>query len=39
MVNGVDQSANLQFTGSSTAWNVTLPNLASNSLYNVCYNG
>jgi len=35
LVNGVDQSANLQFTGTSTAWNVTLPNLASNSLYNV----
>lgn len=35
MVNGVDQSANLQFSGTDTAWSVTLPNLASNSLYNV----
>jgi len=35
LVNGVNQAANLQFTGTSTAWNVTLPNLAANSLFNV----
>ena len=35
LVNGVDQAANLQYTGNNTAWNVTLPNLASNSLFNV----
>jgi hypothetical protein len=35
VVNGADESANLQFSGTSTAWNITLPNLASNGLYNV----
>ena len=35
VVNGVDQSANLQFGGTPTALTVTLPNLASNSLYQV----
>jgi len=35
LVNGVDQSSKLQFTGTSTAWNVTLPNLAANTLYNI----
>lgn len=35
LVNGVDQAVNLQYTGNNTAWNVTLPNLASNSLFNV----
>jgi hypothetical protein len=35
LVNGVNQAANLQFTGTSTAWNISLPNLAANSLYNV----
>ncbi len=35
VVNGVDQSANLQFTGTSTNWNVALPNLAANSLFSV----
>jgi len=35
MVNGTDQSGSLQFSGTSTAWSVTLPNLASNALYNV----
>jgi hypothetical protein len=33
VVNGVDLSANLQFGGTSTNLTVTLPNLASNSLY------
>jgi len=35
VVNGVDQSANLQFGGSPTALQVTLPGLAANSLYQV----
>src|SRR5665213_562533 len=35
VVNGIDQSANLQFGGTPTALTVTLPNLASNSLYQV----
>lgn len=35
VVNGVDESANLQFGGTPTALTVTLPNLASNSLYQV----
>ncbi|MGH7950770.1 MAG: hypothetical protein ACREFE_02450, partial [Limisphaerales bacterium] len=35
MVNGADQSGSLQFDGTSTNWNVTLPNLASNKLYSI----
>ena len=35
VVNGVDQSSSLLFNGSSTNWNVALPNLVSNTLYNV----
>jgi hypothetical protein len=35
LVNGVDQAANLQFSGTSTNWSVTLPNLASNALFNI----
>ncbi|HWY31511.1 MAG TPA: hypothetical protein VNX46_12185 [Candidatus Acidoferrum sp.] len=35
MVNGVNQSANLQFGGTPTALTVTLPGLSSNSLYQV----
>ena len=35
VVNGVDLSASLQFGGTPTALNVTLPNLAVNSLYQV----
>ena len=34
-VNGQNQSANLQFSGTSTALNVTLPNITSNELYNI----
>jgi hypothetical protein len=35
VVNGVDQSASLQFGGTPTALTVTLPGLSSNSLYQV----
>jgi len=35
VVNGVNQSGSLQFTGSPTNWNVALPNLASNAAYNI----
>lgn len=35
VVNGVDQSASLQFGGTPTALTVTLPNLSPNSLYQV----
>jgi hypothetical protein len=35
VVNGQDLSANLQFGGTPTALTMTLPNLASNSLYQV----
>jgi hypothetical protein len=35
MVNGVDQSANLQFGGTPTALTVTLPGLTANNLYQV----
>jgi hypothetical protein len=35
VVNGVDQSANLQFGGTPTALTVTLPGFSSNSLYQV----
>jgi hypothetical protein len=35
MVNGQNQSANLQFSGSPTALNVTLPNITSNTLYSI----
>jgi hypothetical protein len=31
--NGVDVSSHLQFSGNNTNWNVTLPGLASNTLY------
>jgi hypothetical protein len=31
--NGLDVSSHLQFTGNNTNWNVTLPGLASNTLY------
>lgn len=34
-VNGHDQSGSLQFTGYSTNLSVTLPNIASNTLYNI----
>lgn len=34
-VNGHDQSSSLQFSGASTNLSVTLPNLASNTLYNI----
>jgi hypothetical protein len=34
-VNGQDRSASLQFSGTPTSVNVTLPGLASNQLYNV----
>ena len=36
--NGVDVSKNLQFSGSSNNWAVTLPGLASNSLYAITIN-
>ena len=35
VVNGVDQSASLQFSGTPTALSVTLPGLTSNAFYNV----
>ncbi len=35
IVNGQNQSANLQFSGSPTALSVTLPNITSNALYNI----
>jgi hypothetical protein len=35
ILNGIDKSANLQFSGTPTNWNVTLPGLASNALYTV----
>jgi hypothetical protein len=35
LVNGVDQSANLQFGGTPTALTVTLPGLTTNKLYEV----
>ena len=35
IVNAVDKSASLQFSGTPTNWNVTLPGLASNTLYDV----
>jgi hypothetical protein len=35
VVNGVSESANLQFSGASTNLSVTLPGLVSNSLYTV----
>jgi hypothetical protein len=34
-VNGTDKSSTLQFTGSSTAWNVNLPGLTSNQVYTI----
>ena len=36
--NGVDVSKKLQFSGSNTNWTVTLPGLASNSLYAITIN-
>jgi hypothetical protein len=38
LVNGVDQSAKLKFTGTSTAWSVSLPTLTSNKVYNISIN-
>jgi len=35
VVNGVDQSGSLLFNGSTTNWNVALPGLVSNAIYNV----
>ena len=35
VVNGVDQSGSLQFSGTPTAWNITLPNLTASSLFNI----
>src|SRR5579859_1110649 len=35
VANGVDVSSHLQFSGNNTNWNVTLPGLASNTLYAV----
>ena len=34
VMNGVNQTASLQFSGTPTAWNVTLPGLVSNTVYN-----
>ena len=34
VMNGVNQSGNLHFSGTPTAWNVTLPGLVSNAVYN-----
>ncbi len=36
--NGVDVSKSLQFSGSSTNWTVTVPGLASNTLYAITIN-
>lgn len=38
LVNGVNVSTNLQFSGNSQAWNVTVPNIASNKVYNISIN-
>jgi hypothetical protein len=35
IVNGVNKSASLQFSGTPTDWNVTLPNIYSNQVYNI----
>jgi hypothetical protein len=35
VVNGLDQSSSLQFSGNNTNWNVTLPGLTSNTLYTI----
>jgi hypothetical protein len=35
VVNGLDQSSSLQFSGNNTNWNVTLPGLTSNVVYNI----
>ncbi|HLX94350.1 MAG TPA: hypothetical protein VKU37_01260 [Verrucomicrobiae bacterium] len=35
LVNGQNKSATLQFSGNSTNWNVTLPGLVSNQVYNI----
>jgi hypothetical protein len=35
LVNGADQSASLKFNGTPTNWNVALPNLVSNQIYNM----
>lgn len=34
-VNGVNVSSNLQFTGNSQAWDVSVPNIASNQVYKI----
>ena len=38
VVNGVNESSSLQFSGNLTGWTVTLPNLTSNSLYSIAIN-
>lgn len=35
VVNGVNESSSLQFSGNNTNWNVTLPGLTSNTLYTI----
>ena len=35
VVNGVNESSSLVFSGNNTNWNVTLPGLVSNTIYNI----